>query len=367
MCSKSNTILFIISNEPWCDIWFSKQHYANELANLEFQVYFINPVKFWSIRNLFSFKTKIVKIKDNLYTLDYHNNLPLRIFPKTFQQINDWINSFKIFKKFEDCHLILWQFDPTRFIHIYTIKNYSRIYHIVDPMDTFWGDKIIAQNTDLIVAVREEFISSYKQYNNNLIFIPHGVGDDEFKLAPDQLQNIRFNYESDILFVGTINPDVDIQLILTLANNFTNQKILIIGPLSVNITSEQSQLFDQLIRCENVVYLNKRPANELKYYIASTKICIVPYQANNQHFKRTPLKIIHYLAQYKPVISTVRLMELDEKAVFFVENYEEFISRVEDVLNGRLKINRNFTEEYLTRISYPNLIDKILSHLESNS
>ena len=53
MKSNGQTI-FIISNEHWGPVWYSKHHYANELSASNI-VYFINPPSKWKFTNLFSF------------------------------------------------------------------------------------------------------------------------------------------------------------------------------------------------------------------------------------------------------------------------------------------------------------------------
>ena len=53
--------IFLTSNEPWGDVWFSKQHYANELAKMGHQVYFLNAPTGWSPKNLFRINLRVEK------------------------------------------------------------------------------------------------------------------------------------------------------------------------------------------------------------------------------------------------------------------------------------------------------------------
>ena len=357
---KKETV-FVISNEPWGEIWYSKQHYANELAKLNHQVYFVNPVLNWKLGHLFSLALTKQEINSHLTVINYVNHFPLRIFPKFFQQINDWILAAKLSKLSLPGESLIWQFDPTRLIFLYFFSSEKRIYHLVDPMDLFWGDLRIAKASKLLVIIQRKFIQRYQEINSRIIHIPHGVSQDEFILDDTKLlQSIQSKYEGCILFIGTINRDVDLNLLLSTAKKFPQQPLLLIGPYAKPEPDTQKPLFLDLLDLTNVHHIKQVDARCLKYYISSAKVCLVPYNSKQQAFKRTPLKIINYLTQGKPIISTVGLAELNEKAVYHAQSAEEFLHFVELALMDKLCIETHQVHSYLRQIQYPNLIQEIL-------
>ena len=128
-----NKIILIVSNEPWGDVWFSKHHYANELSKLGHNVYFINPAKPWRFSSLFSFSVNIKSINPNLKVITYSNNLPTFSYKSIFQKINDYLICYRLNLLFKNNNnLIIWNFDPFRFINIYKLKIKYLIFHIVD-------------------------------------------------------------------------------------------------------------------------------------------------------------------------------------------------------------------------------------------
>ena len=359
----------IISNEPWGSIWFSKQHYAYELAKLGHKVTFLNPVGPWNLSHIFSTQIHIHEsgVHPNLQVAHYQNNLPLRIFPKTIQRINDWLNSKKLKRIIPQKGVFVWQFDPTRFIKMGSLHTPKRIYHVVDPMDAFWGDKEVAQRADLVVGIRQEFYNYYKKLNERVIHVPHGVSADEFAFEDEGfLREIQQTYASCILFIGTLNPDVDLTLIKESVERFPNTHFLLIGPLANNLESNFIREFDQLKGLANLSYLEFVPAQKMKYYISAARVCLVPYNSSDHKFKRTPLKTIHYLSQYKPVISTVPMEELDGMAVYHAKGKSEFIAYLHQAIHGNLSVNNQQVHQYLELISYPNLIQNILSQVSPN-
>jgi hypothetical protein len=113
-----NQIILVTSNEPWGDLWYSKQNYAYELSKKN-TVYFINPPTKWRPSNLLSNPITEGSYNDKLHYINYQNFLPIR---------NNFLN--KLNNKWVSKHLqnyfenkgikdtILWAFDPLRLLII---------------------------------------------------------------------------------------------------------------------------------------------------------------------------------------------------------------------------------------------------------
>ena len=123
----------IVSNEPWGDIWYCKQHYAHELNRLGYPVYFIDPVVRWRFRDLFSTWVASRQVEPNVTVVSYRNNFPVRLFPRLFVRLNDWFNSRKLKRYFNGKRLLWWQFDHIRLISLHGLDPVKRIYHVEDP------------------------------------------------------------------------------------------------------------------------------------------------------------------------------------------------------------------------------------------
>ena len=65
--------IIVSSNEPWGDVWLTKQHFANELAKLGASVYFLNPVSKWGIGDLFSSQVEIIETPFGIKVVNYRN------------------------------------------------------------------------------------------------------------------------------------------------------------------------------------------------------------------------------------------------------------------------------------------------------
>ena len=356
MIKEIKTIL-ITSNEPWDDIWFSKQHYANELSKLGFNVYFLNPVKKWSFLNFLSFNIEIIKVSNNLKIINYKNNFPVKVFPLFFTKLNDKINERKLIKQIKTQSVIWWKFDAFRFLKNYTGKS---IYHVADSYMHLWQDQYISATADIVVCTNSEYISYYKNKNYETIYIPHGVSDEEYNINKQKVKNIKEKYGEFAIIVGTINNDTNFDLIKEIADN--NIKIVIIGN-----ALNTSALWANLLKHNNIYYIGIVHATELKYYISASIVGLNVYEFNlrKEVGTRTPLKIINYLSQYKPVVSSMPsdIRELDNIAIYKADNISDFIKKTKAIFNSELKTDKSKIKQYLKNHSYSLLINKILKEI----
>ncbi len=358
-----NQHILIVSNEEWGDVWFSKQHYAYELSRLGYQVFFVNPTSKWNWLNIFSFQVNYTTIGyENITIVDYKNNFPQTIFKKLFTKINDFLNYIKLNKNItlNNSNLIWWQFDPFRFINKPINSLSKRIYHVVDSYNSFWQDKIIAQKSDLIVCTNTSYINRYKEYNKKTIYIPHGISSDEYLVDEKKIIAIEKEFGNYAVLVGNIENDININLIKNILDNKIN--LVVIGFEYIKNTE-----WEELKIYPNLFYLGVINAKEVNNYIAASKVGLVTYYFDKEITinSRTPLKIINYLAQNKPVISSIQtpLSVLENQAIFYAFNNKDYISCIKDAFEEKLDINQEIINNYLTSITYPKLIKNILNNI----
>ncbi len=360
--------IIITSNEPWGDVWFSKQHYANELALLGYEVYFLNPHREWSPSNLFSFSVTQKTISAKLTVISYKNNFPIRVFPTLFLKLNDLFNSWKIKKATRQKKLVIWwQFDPFRFVNIHFFSNIKRIYHIVDPYQHIWSDKEIEKKADILVSVSNYYLNDYKASKKPYLYIPHGISFSEEKIDPAATVEIHSQYgDYHIIFVGTVTADVDLELLAEFAKELPQYKMLLIGPLA--LADSEKYLFNELCQLPNVIYSGSVHSSALKNFISLAKVGIVPYKnklIENKH--RTPLKIMNYLAQNLPTVTTINfeLQELNDRYIFVAESKAKFIEHIKLLLEGKIQTDRGDLNRFKDKVRYPVLIETILKALFS--
>ncbi|WP_044212792.1 hypothetical protein [Flammeovirga sp. OC4] len=353
--------IFVISNEPWGDLWFSKQHYANELSKLGHSVYFVNAPKRWNIKHLLDWSVKVNKIKKNLHTIDFVNPFPIRFFSGFFLFLNDLINSYKLRSITKDEEIIFWQFDHNRFVRAPFLKFKKKIYHIADPYMGAKNDVLIAKCADLIICTSDKYLRHYKEITKqqNVIYIPHGISEDEGVIDLSKVENYKSKYGNYVLFIGTINHDVDLGIFESIIKKY---KLLVIGKVLI-----PSSRWEELHKHQNFIYLGIVHAQQLKDYIAGAFICITAYRFDLQKTgaNRSPLKILNYLRQYKSIIVSTdsELEELEGKVIFKARNYQHFLELISQHKGELLNHHKVEINNYLEKHKYPKLIEQILQCL----
>jgi glycosyltransferase involved in cell wall biosynthesis len=355
--SAARTVL-IISNEAWGPVWFSKQHYAHQLSLLGHRVLFVQPPDPWRPAHLWGAVAHVTEARPGLRLLKIRNRLPFRYF----RRLNDRLARrviHRVMGKAED--VIWWQFDPLRLVARPSGPRERRIYHVVDPLHMVATDQEVARGSDLIVTVNEALLSGYKDIRVPKLVVPHGLDPQEHQIDPDQLGKYRNELgEGFLLFIGTLNVDVDLALLAAVADALPNERLLLVGPVH---PARREELDDLLLR-PNVRWTGPCPAEELKYPVTLSKVCLVPYRVVETRRWRTPLKVMNYLAQGRPVVSTVA-MAVDQRLPFtLARTVPAFIEAVTSQAGQPPVVDPTAVEAFRRDHAYPLHIQRILERLD---
>lgn len=355
-------IFLIISNEPWGDMWFIKHRYALALADAGFDVFFLNAPQRWTIKHLFSGRLKMEAINDRLKVVSYNNNFPTRALPNLFRKINDYVNSHKLKRITGNKESIVWQFDHFRFVDMPFLKVKKRIYHVADPYYKAPNNHFIAQKADLIICTSRRYLPYYKEYEAIKTYLPHAISDDEFIIDQDLVKELKSRFGKYLLLVASIQQNTDLELIRSLIDR--GILLVIIGPVKLR----DFALWNEIEKCS--MYIGVVKGSLLKNYIAASNGCLVTYKHEKEIGKQgSPLKILSYLAQKKPVVSSIDpdLDDYQSMGVHFTQEHDEFISTSKRIFNGELKndaaINQRI-DEYLKQNTYSNAIKTVLKKLD---
>ncbi len=333
--------ILIISNEPWDGIWYSKHHYALTLSKSN-TVYFLNPAPRWSLRSLFAEKFTLKKINSSLSSVDYTNCLPLTGKSDLLFKINERIIASRI-KRFLKIKLdIIWSFDPYRFFNPRLFEPRLSLYHKMDDYKNK-RENILIQNVDLVLTVSEALKQELDLRNKSFV-VSHGVSTP--------FKNLK-NTSEFILLAGTLSDRVDFNTVYKLAKSHVDELFKLVGPIKA-ISAKNLKLIHQLKQLPNVEFTGNKSYTELEKYITKSKICLCLYKQNQRGNQLDSLKILQYLIQGKPVITTY-LSSHDtidrKKLVYMAQSQEEFINFVNEALNKKeldliVKERINFAKQF---------------------
>jgi len=135
-------------------------------------------------------------------------------------------------------------------------------------------------------------------------------------------------------YYGAIAEWFDFDLIEHLAEEFPESRIVLIGPISGNISKRVASI---LWRHSNVVVLPACKQLELIPFLKRFDVCMIPFVKNAVTDAVSPVKLFEYFSAGKPVVTT----NLDECAkytpVYIAKDNNQFINLVRDLLVNESK------------------------------
>lgn len=349
-----NKNIFIISNEPWGETWYSKHNYAWELSANN-NVYFINPAGPFHIFNIFKSEITAQEIRKDLTSLTYKNILPVRF--EFLRLINEWfiyrkLNTFIKKNKLKD--LIFWTFDPLRFSDPKPLNPKLTILHMVDKyLFKKKAEYIIAKNADYIFCVAEEIAIGFYPLNKNVHVIPHAIPEDEFlPLKTDT------NTSLSAVYVGNIDMRIDYKFQKYIIETFPDITFEFVGKLIVD-NIETYGIFNN--KYKNVVCHGEQPFKTLKTFIQKSDFCFIFKDNNHPGNNISSHKMLQYFAQGKPIFMTTMSRYKEVKDLLYMENDPEKMALLikHFVANGENKELAKKRIEYAKTHSFTNIKQQI--------
>jgi hypothetical protein len=359
-------IFIVTSDEPWGKMMHTQLHYALELSK-KHTVYFIDPPPKWPPKITTLFRNPR-SIHPDLFLLPYFNLLPVIKRLPFIIRMNDYINFARvkrIIKKRNQEQAVLWRFDPQRMLATPPGMFYGTIYHVVDDYRNKAANRLLLKGSDLVITTSPRNRDYFSGLHQHVFCIPQAISNDELIYDAAETEKIRKQFGNFVLFTGTLSNANDYSLILALVQHFKHYNFIFIGPEMLNESNKD--LFKKTLSCSNARYLGIQDGKALKNYIGAASACIIPYHFTPKKTGniRSPLKALHYLAQLKPVVTSVdcELDELENKAIYMANNQASFIQLLDDCLQQKNFYDKEAVKKYLEEARYDLFIDKILDLL----
>ncbi len=358
--------IFIFSLERWGNMWYSKHHYAARLAR-DHEVFFVEFPERWRPRHLFSWRARTTTTPENVKVVTYQNTLPRKL--GSF--IGRW-NGRKLMKLQHAPHPICWCFHPLVLKECEAMSRAGArvIYHPVDPYQSFPEDTPMARLSDLLVAINTWFFGYYAPMNPHRVLVPHGVRDQDRVADNAAADQWKSTYGRYALFAATLSKDTNYPLLIQAAKRFPSLRFLVAGS-QFELPPESERLRDEWLALSNVTYIGVQHPNALKDLVGAAAVGLLAYDFEPRRPQpvsgvRTPLKVLTYLAQHCPLVTTNNsyIPQVEGFGCFKADDADEFLRVLQDVLDGRLKVDARTVDAYLDSVGYDTLITRILDALD---
>lgn len=331
---QGETIL-CIATADWSSLWRPIQQIISRFAPQNRVIYFEpgrNPERsvisevLNNLPNYWTLHPKIVQ--ENLIVMPTPSSLPhaRRFLPRSVLQVSMplviKINAQiliryvrETMKALEISSPILWLYSP---YHINLIGKFGEklsCYHNYDEFANFTQNSRIRElvrhlDDQLCSKVNVVFATSRSQaehrraFNPNTYFIPNGVDFNLFKKAlnaetpiPSDINDLR---KPIIGFVGWLGNQIDLDLLMRIAEEYSNCSIALVGPddMPKNLKHHRLQAMP------NVHFLGQKSLASLPEYLKAMDVALIPYLLEGYVLTAYPLKLHEYLAAGRAIVST---------------------------------------------------------------
>ena len=225
------------------------------------------------------------------------------------------------------------------------LSHATRIIVVSNRMKKFVVDEWDIDGKKIIVIPNGYFEGKLKKYLN----------EKSVRSVDDLNRSCR---NTSICFLGTLDPKINIEKIICLANRIKDAQIYVIG---------EGPVLDKLKRrvrkegLNNIIITGRIPDDRAFEFVINSQVCILPLYPSKHTEVSCPVKVFDYAALGKAIVADnvaemCRIFkENDAALVSDPENKEEFIGNVkrlleDDELRRRLGENarrlvKNFTWE----------------------
>ncbi|MDP2005225.1 MAG: glycosyltransferase [Rubrivivax sp.] len=184
-----------------------------------------------------------------------------------------------------------------------------RVYHIDDDYAFSATDQPISEvearlirGVDQVIVHSPRLLRKKGCLNPNTALIPNGVDYEAFASRQTEAPDLRDVPHPRIGYVGVIKKQLDLALLLELAQRRPQWSFVFVGP--VGNLGEKVALWQALVALPNVHAMGPRPARELPTYAQHFDVGQMCYEVNDYTNSIFPLKLNEYLASGRPVVSS---------------------------------------------------------------
>jgi len=240
------------------------------------------------------------------------------------------------------------------------------IYRNVDdwqnmPDNSWYSQKVeikLIKLADYCFASTDSIIRKL-QHIRTIELLPNAVDIEQFRKKPAVEPKDLHQGEITVGFWGLLARWIDLELIFETAAKMPQWSFNIIGPDYFNRLAQHKNI------PSNVYFLGEKKISDLHKFAYYFDVCILPCRLNSLEIKNShPMKILEYLASYKPVVTGNTIESIRKYPyIFTYKNEKEFIKQIERV--KKTKINKNKIDLFLKDKTWDHFINIILNKVKA--
>lgn len=155
----------------------------------------------------------------------------------------------------------------------------------------------LLRRVDLVVTTARRLEARAREHRDHgVLYLPNGVDYDHFAATRPEPTELATIPRPRVLYVGSLEPWFDTELVARAARAHPSFSFVIIGPERI--------LVGELRALENVHVLGQRPYVAVPGYMAHADVGVIPFRRGGAIRAVHPIKVYEYLAAGLPVVAT---------------------------------------------------------------
>lgn len=279
-------------------------------------------------------------------TIALRSNILMKVFVKLPIYIQ-----YKLHTRMLRGKLFNWIYKPDQYLYLPRNVNFIYLQYDNYMMDEGYSynrnrqylqtEARLKSECSLLLFTSLKLLDEHNKKNDNKVgyYYPNAISRSLISRAA--LKKQTSESVRTIGFVGKIDQSFDVNLVLYLAKNLGNVKIVLVGPIV------SKDVADKLHSEDNIVTMGFVPYEKLSNYIVNFNVGICPYKQDQFSIYRNPLKVYEYFALGLSVITTnCDLSDEVKDLLYMAEDYKDFVRKVE------LALTKNTLELIESRIEF---------------
>jgi glycosyltransferase involved in cell wall biosynthesis len=273
-----------------------------------------------------------------------------------------------------DAERVVVYADPfVPFVALYPLfraRHYKIVYDALDDFAAFPeiglyfanldAEKFLVAHSDLVIAVSTTLAQKLSAWTHRAPVQLLRQGFDAAAFRPPPSPPARASGQITLGFWGQVNAfNVDTALLEYVARARPQWTFQLIGPLDLDPALPRVE--PALRALPNAQLLGPVAHADLNKHLQNFDVALVPFPANAFNRARDPLKVLEYLAGYKPVVAAHTPQLAGMPYVFLADTPEEFLAAIEHALT--IRVDRAQVDAYLAECAWGKRVDQLLTWL----